>query len=83
MAGDQAALDEQRGVVEGNAVYLNRFNGKVLVQAGVDLGDVNIKKLLKNGITEVKVRSVLTCDAATGTCAPCNWRSSWRRSAHG
>ena len=34
--------------------------GKVLVKAGVDLGDVNIKKLLKNGITEVKVRSVLT-----------------------
>jgi len=49
--------------------------GKVLVKAGVDLGDVNIKKLLKNGITEVKVRSVLTCEAATGTCAMCYGRS--------
>jgi DNA-directed RNA polymerase subunit beta' len=49
--------------------------GKVLVQAGVDLGDVNIKKLLKNGITEVKVRSVLTCEAKTGTCAACYGRS--------
>ncbi|MBK8445433.1 MAG: DNA-directed RNA polymerase subunit beta' [Micropruina sp.] len=49
--------------------------GKVLVKAGVDLGDVNIRKLLKNGITEVKVRSVLTCDAATGTCAACYGRS--------
>ena len=28
--------DEQRGVVEGNAVYLNRFNGKVLVQGNTD-----------------------------------------------
>ncbi len=49
--------------------------GKVLVKAGVDLGDVNIKKLLKNGVTEVKVRSVLTCEAATGTCAMCYGRS--------
>ncbi|MGC3993934.1 MAG: DNA-directed RNA polymerase subunit beta' [Propionicimonas sp.] len=49
--------------------------GKVLLEAGVDLGDVNIKKLLKNGITEVKVRSVLTCEAATGTCAMCYGRS--------
>jgi DNA-directed RNA polymerase subunit beta' len=49
--------------------------GKVLLEAGVDLGDVNIRKLLKNGITEVKVRSVLTCEAATGTCAMCYGRS--------
>ena len=49
--------------------------GKVLLKAGVDLGDVNIRKLLKNGVTEVKVRSVLTCEAATGTCAMCYGRS--------
>jgi DNA-directed RNA polymerase subunit beta' len=49
--------------------------GKVLLKAGVDLGDVNIKKLLKNGVTEVKVRSVLTCEAKTGTCAACYGRS--------
>jgi len=50
-------------------------DGKVLVKAGVDLGDVNIKILLDNGITEVKVRSVLTCEAKTGTCAACYGRS--------
>jgi DNA-directed RNA polymerase subunit beta' len=49
--------------------------GKVLLKAGVDLGDVNIRKLLKNGVTEVKVRSVLTCEAKTGTCAACYGRS--------
>jgi DNA-directed RNA polymerase subunit beta' len=49
--------------------------GEVLVKAGVDLGDVNIHTLLKNGVTEVKVRSVLTCEAATGTCAMCYGRS--------
>jgi len=49
--------------------------GEVLVKAGVDLGDVNIHTLLRNGVTEVKVRSVLTCEAATGTCAMCYGRS--------
>ena len=49
--------------------------GEVLVKAGVDLGDVNIHTLLKAGVTEVKVRSVLTCEAATGTCAMCYGRS--------
>ena len=48
---------------------------KVLAKAGSDLGDVNIKKLLKNGINEVKVRSVLTCESAFGTCAMCYGRS--------
>ncbi|MCW5954295.1 MAG: DNA-directed RNA polymerase subunit beta', partial [Propionibacteriaceae bacterium] len=49
--------------------------GTVLAKAGSDLGDVNIKKLLKNGINEVKVRSVLTCESAFGTCAMCYGRS--------
>jgi len=57
------------------AVDVATPKGEVLVPAGVDLGDVNIRKLLDNGITEVKVRSVLTCDAATGTCAMCYGRS--------
>ncbi|MFZ1411294.1 MAG: DNA-directed RNA polymerase subunit beta' [Micropruina sp.] len=49
--------------------------GEVVVPGGVDLGDVAILKLIENGITEVKVRSVLTCEAATGTCALCYGRS--------
>jgi DNA-directed RNA polymerase subunit beta' len=49
--------------------------GKMLLKAGVDLGDVNIRTLLQNGVTEVKVRSVLTCEAKTGTCAACYGRS--------
>jgi DNA-directed RNA polymerase subunit beta' len=50
-------------------------DGKELLPAGVDLGDVNIKMLVDNGVTELRVRSVLTCDAATGTCAACYGRS--------
>ena len=50
-------------------------NGTVLVSAGTDMGDEQITQLLAAGITQVKVRSVLTCEAATGTCAMCYGRS--------
>jgi DNA-directed RNA polymerase subunit beta' len=49
--------------------------GEVLAGAGEDLGDVKIDELVAAGIEEVKVRSVLTCDARTGTCAKCYGRS--------
>lgn len=49
--------------------------GATLAAAGEDLGDVKIAELVEAGITEVKVRSVLTCDARTGTCAKCYGRS--------
>jgi DNA-directed RNA polymerase subunit beta' len=50
-------------------------DGEVLVSAGVDLGDVNIAKLVDAGVTQVKVRSVLTCEAGSGTCSMCYGRS--------
>jgi DNA-directed RNA polymerase subunit beta' len=49
--------------------------GEVLVEAGGDLGDVKIAELVEAGIEEVRVRSVLTCDARTGSCAKCYGRS--------
>jgi DNA-directed RNA polymerase subunit beta' len=49
--------------------------GEVLVPAGEDLGDVKIEELVAAGVEEVKVRSVLTCEATTGTCAKCYGRS--------
>jgi len=50
-------------------------SGDVLVEAGGDLGDVKIAELVEAGIESVRVRSVLTCDAKTGTCAKCYGRS--------
>ncbi len=50
-------------------------DGEVLLAAGVDLGDVNIGLLVEAGVSQVKVRSVLTCEAVTGTCAMCYGRS--------
>jgi DNA-directed RNA polymerase subunit beta' len=49
--------------------------GEVLVEAGGDLGDVKIEELVRAGIEEVRVRSVLTCEARTGACAKCYGRS--------
>ena len=48
--------------------------GEVLA-AAADLGDVQIEGLVAAGLETVKVRSVLTCDAKTGTCAKCYGRS--------
>ncbi|MFI5730443.1 DNA-directed RNA polymerase subunit beta' [Kribbella sp. NPDC051587] len=50
-------------------------DGSIVLTAGSDLGDVSIAKLIEAGVKEVKVRSVLTCDAKTGTCAKCYGRS--------
>jgi DNA-directed RNA polymerase subunit beta' len=49
--------------------------GNVVVERGHDLGDPAIDALLAAGITEVKVRSVLTCTTGTGVCAMCYGRS--------
>ncbi|MDR1790813.1 MAG: DNA-directed RNA polymerase subunit beta' [Propionibacteriaceae bacterium] len=57
------------------AATVKDASGKVLADAGIDLGDAIIKKLIKAGITEVKVRSVLTCESTLGTCAMCYGRS--------
>src|SRR4029079_349781 len=50
-------------------------SGEVLVAAGDDLGDIKIGELVAAGIETVRVRSVLTCEARTGTCAKCYGRS--------
>ncbi|MGQ4533789.1 DNA-directed RNA polymerase subunit beta' [Dermabacteraceae bacterium P13115] len=50
-------------------------SGDVVAEAGSDVGDVLIAKLLEAGVTEIKVRSVLTCASAVGTCALCYGRS--------
>ena len=79
-------LDDGRVVKDENAEtaayarsaavdILHPETGEVLAVAGEDLGDVKINELVAAGIEEVKVRSVLTCDARTGTCAKCYGRS--------
>lgn len=50
-------------------------DGTVVAYAGDDLGDVMIERLVKAGVTQVKVRSVLTCESRVGACAMCYGRS--------
>ncbi|WP_221583714.1 DNA-directed RNA polymerase subunit beta' [Microbacterium sp. G2-8] len=57
------------------AVDVLAEDGTVLAGPGSDVGDPLIDKLITGGITEIKVRSVLTCDSAVGVCARCYGRS--------
>jgi len=50
-------------------------DGKVVAPAGVDVGDQILEQVLAAGVTEVRVRSVLTCESRVGTCAKCYGRS--------
>jgi DNA-directed RNA polymerase subunit beta' len=50
-------------------------NGTVIAEAGSDVGDVLIDKLVAAGVSSIKVRSVLTCESAVGVCAVCYGRS--------
>ncbi|WP_105566357.1 DNA-directed RNA polymerase subunit beta' [Microbacterium halophytorum] len=50
-------------------------DGTVLAEAGQDIGDPMIEKLVAAGVEKIKVRSVLTCDSAVGVCAQCYGRS--------
>jgi DNA-directed RNA polymerase subunit beta' len=50
-------------------------DGTVVASAGADLGDVLIEELVTRGVSEVRVRSVLTCESQLGTCASCYGRS--------
>jgi DNA-directed RNA polymerase subunit beta' len=49
--------------------------GKVILPAGTDLGDRQIDELIAAGVSEVKIRSVLTCDSKVGQCGACYGRS--------
>ncbi len=76
--GDELIRDEN---VE-NAVYARSLaeaavdaKGEVVAEAGSDVGDVLIAELMAAGVETVKVRSVLTCEAAVGVCAACYGRS--------
>lgn len=50
-------------------------DGTVVARGGDDAGDVTIDAVLAAGVSEVKVRSVLTCESRVGTCAKCYGRS--------
>jgi len=57
------------------AVDVTDAKGKVIGNAGEDIGDVLIDRLIAAGVEEIRVRSVLTCETKFGICALCYGRS--------
>lgn len=57
------------------ATEVNGADGEQLYAAGDELTESRIDELVLNGVTEVKVRSVLTCQTPTGVCAKCYGKS--------
>ncbi|MEV0646535.1 DNA-directed RNA polymerase subunit beta' [Phytomonospora sp. NPDC050363] len=49
--------------------------GRVIVAEGTDLSAPMIEELVANGVKDVRVRSVLTCESALGVCGLCYGRS--------
>ncbi|MCV2395575.1 DNA-directed RNA polymerase subunit beta' [Actinotalea sp. M2MS4P-6] len=50
-------------------------DGTIVARAGDDAGDLLIDAAVAAGVTDIKVRSVLTCESRVGTCAKCYGRS--------
>jgi DNA-directed RNA polymerase subunit beta' len=53
---------------------LDPFTDEVLVPIGVELDEQRVRIIEDAGITRVKIRSVLTCQAGHGVCAACYGR---------
>ncbi|SER78950.1 DNA-directed RNA polymerase subunit beta' [Propionibacterium cyclohexanicum] len=53
------------------AVDATDADGNVVIEAGSNLDPALVKKAIAAGVTTLKVRSVLTCEATTGACAKC------------
>jgi DNA-directed RNA polymerase subunit beta' len=82
IATQNAAGEWVRDVNVENSVYARSLaadavdaKGKVIAEAGADVGDVLLLTLLDAGVHDIKVRSVLTCESAVGVCAVCYGRS--------
>ena len=56
-------------------------DGEVIVPADTLISEDDAERVVKAGITEVKIRSVLTCKAKRGVCAKCYGAnmSSWNK----
>ncbi len=50
-------------------------NGDLIVEAGEEITEVIADRIIKEGIDEVEIRSVLTCEMRRGVCAKCYGRN--------
>jgi len=57
------------------AAILDPKNQATLVKEGAEINDVQARNLIQAGVAQVKVRSVLTCQAREGVCRLCYGRN--------
>nr|WP_282439177.1 DNA-directed RNA polymerase subunit beta' [Corynebacterium kefirresidentii] len=78
VSGDKVVLSELWETSASGRVLatdVKDANGEVVAEAGSDLTEELTQKLLDSKVTEVKVRSVLTCQTPAGVCAKCYGKS--------
>ena len=78
VSGDKVVLSELWETSASGRVLATGVkddNGEVVAEAGSDLTEELTQKLLDAKVTEVKVRSVLTCQTPAGVCAKCYGKS--------
>jgi DNA-directed RNA polymerase subunit beta' len=49
-------------------------NGTVILPAGNEILELHVEKIEKSGLTELRIRSVLTCETKFGVCGKCYGR---------
>ncbi|MDK8525137.1 DNA-directed RNA polymerase subunit beta' [Corynebacterium sp. MSK150] len=77
-SGDKVVLSELWETSASGRVIatdVKDANGELVAEAGSDLTEELTQKLLDAKVTEVKVRSVLTCQTPAGVCAKCYGKS--------
>nr|WP_274706323.1 DNA-directed RNA polymerase subunit beta' [Corynebacterium marquesiae] len=77
-SGDKVVLSELWETSASGRVLatdVKDADGEVVAEAGSDLTEELTQKLLDAKVTEVKVRSVLTCQTPAGVCAKCYGKS--------
>ena len=78
VSGDKVVLSELWETSASGRVLATDVkgeDGEVVAEAGSDLTEELTQKLLDAKVTEVKVRSVLTCQTPAGVCAKCYGKS--------
>jgi DNA-directed RNA polymerase subunit beta' len=75
-AGKLVAIENVDTTVASRVLSDDVLVGKdALAHRGDELSLSLLQELIEDGVTEVKVRSVLTCESKLGTCAMCYGRS--------
>jgi DNA-directed RNA polymerase subunit beta' len=73
-AGQIVASLATRILGRTTAEDLKELDGKIIVAAGEMIQEWHIDRIVAAGIQEVKIRSVLTCEAKNGVCGKCYGR---------